>query len=232
MAATGHTLTEWSSAPGTADGPVAVGSDPDVGQSRDAVVLCESDQAPREFATGFIIGSADGHLITCLHFFGGRASCLVHVGGLQFVADLKFDNANLDMAVARIRGGGYLPGGALKRPSAASARLRSGEMLHCFGRRPQGYLAERVAHVANPSVMLRLHHIGVPVAELDSTMQPGFSGAPALSGADEFRGVVVARVSELAGVRESDVAVLLPADHLTHWIKSLEKEHGYVIWTG
>ena len=225
MLATGQTLTNWRSPPRA--GQARPPDRRDVGS---AVVLCRAEEPPTELATGFVINAVRGYLLTCRHFASDeRQAFVADVSGLQLAADRAFASSDLDLAVMELRGGAGVPDRAIPRPEAAS-RLQSGDEISCFGRRPQGYLAERTAHVANPSVRLRVHHVTCPVAELDSTMHPGFSGGPALDRDGAFRGVVVARITEVGGVKEGDVAILVPAEHVLKWISSLEEEVGHVIW--
>ena len=229
MATTGETLsmlTERLHQESPIRGSIQTGAD-EIGS---AVVLCETSNGPKEFATGFVISATSGLVVTCHHFLRGRLSCLLHIQGTHQAADIVHSNADIDMAILRIREGRYLPVASVGRPAARTG-LRSGETIRCFGRRQQGYLAERAANVANPSVQIRAHHVTVPVAELDATMHPGFSGAPAFSDLYELRGVVIARISEVGGIKESDVGLLLPIAHLLHWIDVLETEHGDGIWS-
>lgn len=219
---TGRTLAAYLEADGAPPLPL-----PSAGRDS-AVVRCVRPDGG--FATGFVINPALGYVVSCAHSFDDAASCTVSTSELGLAAAVTFASADIDMCLLRLCEAGHTLTEHFPRPRARVSALSAGDELICIGRRPQGYLAQRQAHVANPSIQLDDAAVRVPVAELDATLQPGFSGAPAVSLEGELRGVAIARVTTILGTRESDVGILLPVHHLLQWITTLEGNLDHVIW--
>lgn len=191
-------------------------------RSRPATVRVESvDPGTRAagVGTGFFIG-ASGQVLTAYHVVSGGTLFQVNtLSGQAFPATLRAFDAQADVALLEVRGGGPFP--FLK---VASRAPRVGETVLAIGNSDGDFLQPRRGQLLNLGVEAGRADFPQGTLEMNAPLAPGDSGGPVIDGNGQAIGVIsFIRVDDSGQTRRSYAVPVVEGNALLTALRAGEK---------
>jgi S1-C subfamily serine protease len=189
-------------------------------QEHPASILPDSEGL-RGIGSGFFI-SSDGYLLSNFHVIKGAGKIEVKYKTRLFSAKVIQVDAVNDVALLKVRGAGFVPLAISRKDSAdlGDAVFTIGfPNIDLQGLEPK-YTDGKISSLTGIRDDPSEYQISVPV-------QPGNSGGPLCDAEGEVVGIVVARLNDLAALRESgavpqNVNYAVKAKHVLHLLQSVK----------